>query len=208
MAAAKPSPRSYTMRARAASSAQTADAILEAAYALFRAKSYDDVSLADVADGAGVALKTVLRRFGSKDGLLLAVAQKFRAREHADRRVRAGDIPAAARVLAGRYEDSMDILARFWPLEDRVASVGSVLASARAYHRAWLSETFAPYLPRRRGALHEQRLYELVGATELYTWHLWRRRMGASAATAEQALIETLRALVAHWVSKRRTSDE
>src|SRR6476619_6911201 len=131
MAAAKPSPRSYTMRARAASSAQTADAILEAAYARFRAKSYDDVSLADVADGAGVALKTVLRRFGSKDGLLVAVAHKYRARENADRRVPAGDIPAAARTLAGRYEDSMDMLARFWPLEDRVAAVGSVLANAR-----------------------------------------------------------------------------
>ena len=207
MAAAKPSPRSYTMRARAASSAQTADAILEAAYALFRAKSYDDVSLADVADGAGVALKTVLRRFGSKDGLLLAVAQKYRGREHTARRVPAGDIPEAARILAGRYEDSMDMLARFWPLEDRVASVGSVLANARADHRAWLSQTFASYLPRRRGALHEQRLCELVGATELYVWHLWRRRMGASAATAEQALVETLRALVAHWARERRTSD-
>ena len=203
---ANPSPRSYTMRARAASSAQTADAILEAAYARFRANNYDDVSLADVADGAGVALKTVLRRFGSKDGLLLAVAEKFRAREHAGRRVRAGDIPAAARILARRYEDSMDVLARFWPLEDRVASVGSVLANARAYHREWLSETFAPYLPH-RGALHEQRLCELIGATELYTWHLWRRRMGASAATAEQALVETLRALVAHWATERRTSD-
>ena len=36
-----------------------------------------------------------------------------------------GDIPAAARLLAGRYEESMDMLARFWPLEDRVASIGS-----------------------------------------------------------------------------------
>jgi len=207
MATAKAAPRSYTMRARAASSAQTADVILEAAYARFRAKGYDAVSLADIADGAGVALKTVLRRFGSKDELLLAVAEKYRAREHAARRVPAGDIVAAVRILADRYEDSMDLLARFWPLEDRVVSVGSVLANARALHRAWLSETFAPYLPRRRGALHEQRLCELVGATELYTWHLWRRRMGASAATAEQALIETLRALVAHWATERRTGD-
>src|SRR6185436_11350447 len=199
--------RRYIMRARAASSAQTAEAILEAAYAQFRTKSYDDVSLADVADGAGVAIKTVLRRFGSKDGLLLAVARNYRAREHAERRVPDGDIPAAARLLAGRYEESMDMLARFWPLEDRVASIGSVLANARAFHRGWLSKTFAPYLPRRRGALHERRLCELVGATELYTWHLWRRRMGASAATAEQALIETLRALVAHWAPERRASD-
>jgi AcrR family transcriptional regulator len=195
------------MRARAASSAQTVDAILDAAYTRFRAKSYDAVSLADVADGAGVALKTILRRFGSKDGLLVAVARKYSAREHTDRRVPVGDIPAATRILAGRYEDSMDMLARFWPLEDRVPSVGSGLANARAYHRAWLSETFAPYLPRRRGALHEQRLCELVGATELYIWHLWRRRMGVSAATAEQALIETLRALVAHWATERRTRD-
>jgi|KBSSwiStaDraftv2_1062776.scaffolds.fasta_scaffold81947_2 AcrR family transcriptional regulator len=207
MAAVKPSARAYTMRARAASAARTADAILESAFARFRAESYDDVSLAAVADGAGVALKTVLRRFGSKDGLLIAVAQRYRARERAGRRVPAGDIPAAARVLAGRYEESMDILARFWPLEDRVASIGSVLTNARAFHRAWLSETFAPYLPRRRSALHEQRLCELVGATELYTWHLWRRRMAASAATAERALTETLRALVAHWAAERRTSD-
>ena len=46
MATAQPSPRSYTMRARAASSAQTADTILEAVYAQFRTKSYDDVSQA------------------------------------------------------------------------------------------------------------------------------------------------------------------
>ena len=95
------------------------------------------------------------------------------------------------------------------------ATIGEMKAKAKANddqrlnsrRSAWLSETFAPYLPRRRGALHEQRLCELVGATELYTWHLWRRRMGASAATAERALIETLRALVAHWATERRTSD-
>src|SRR5206468_3720837 len=143
----------------------------------------------------------------SKDALLLATARKYRPREHEGRRVDVGDVRGAARVLAARYETTMDMMARFWPLEDRVAAVGTLLARARLGHRKWLAETFAPYLPERRGALHDRRLAELVGATELYTWQLWRRRMGVSAATAEQAIAETLLALVAHWGDERRKSD-
>src|SRR4051812_38338200 len=106
------------MGARAAAAAETGDRILGAAISLFASTGYDDVSLRAVADRAGVTEKTVLRRFGSKDGLLLAAARTGVPREQQMRTVAQGDTGAAARVLAERYEASLDMIERYWPLED------------------------------------------------------------------------------------------
>ena len=57
------------MSARAEAAQSTADGILDVAIELFTDKPFEDVTLDDVAERAGVTKRTVLRRFESKDRL-------------------------------------------------------------------------------------------------------------------------------------------
>ena len=187
------------MDARAAAAARTAERILEAGRELFTTCHYEAVSLEALANRAGVTVKTVLRRFGSKDALLLACSQVYGTREQAARAVPVGDIAAVAAVLSERYEATMDLMARYWPLEDRIPAVAEMMARARASHKVWLAEIFAPYLPERRNRRHQRRLAELFGVTEIFVWHSWRTRLGLGADVATEAMREALYALVARW---------
>ena len=67
--------RPYRMKARAQAAEATAQAIIAAARVLFAERPYDQVSLPAIAQGAGVTVQTVLRRFGSKEELFAAAAQ-------------------------------------------------------------------------------------------------------------------------------------
>lgn len=188
--------RRYHMASRALSAAATRQRILDAARELFLgAPSFDHVSLEQIAERAGVAAKTVQRRFGSKDALLVECAQG----ERAERKVTPGDIASIAHLLASRHEATMDLVVRYLALEARVPALTQAFASARAGHWRWLEEAFAPYLPTRRSRLQRQRVAELFAATEVYSWHSWRRRFGISRDQAEKALTEILEALVGRW---------
>ena len=186
------------MRRRAASAAATRRRILNAAVELFVARGYDAVTLALVAEQAAVSLQTVLRKFGSKDALLMAASRSQRNEELAQRAVPAGDVGAVARVLADRYEATGATMMQFMALEERIASVARVLRQARQAHRRWLAQTFERELPHLKDSLYARRLAQLFGATELYVWVSWRR-LGLSRAASERAMAETLNALVASW---------
>ena len=187
------------MRSRATSAAATRRRILEAAVDLFLAHGYDDVTLARVAGQAGVSLQTVLRKFGSKDALFVAGARSHQREELARRAVPPGEVGAVARVLAERYEATGTTMTQFIALEDRMTSVATALALARQAHRRWLAQVFERELPHRTDSAYAVRLAQLFGATELYVWVSWRRRLGLSRAAAERAMADTLTALVASW---------
>jgi len=184
------------MGVRAEAAGETRQRILEAARELFMAAPFfDDVSLEQIAERAGVALKTVQRRFLSKDDLVLACART----EAQERAVTPGDLPGVVRVLADRYEASMDTTLRYLALEPRTPAVAALLADARHGHWQWLETAFSPYLPARQGPLRRRRVAELFVATEIYAWHALRRRFGLERSVAEEALRETLESLVARW---------
>lgn len=197
--------RPYRMGARAEAAEQTRLRILDAARELFTAAPFfDEVTLEQIAERAGVALKTVQRRFNSKDELLLACAQG----EAEERVVAPGDLDAIIEVLCSRYEATMDVNARYLAIEPRVAAVAELFDRARRGHWAWLEQAFEPFLPARRSALRRRRVAELFIATEIYAWHSLRRRLGLSQQLAEQALRETLVALVARWKLQPDTTKE
>ena len=184
--------------------AATRQRILDAAIESFSKDSYDEVSLDAIAKRAGVALKTVLRRFRSKDRLLLACREIMTKRERGLRAVPAGDVRAVVRVLARRYEETMDLIVGAVALEPRVAAVRKVLGIARAEHWEWLAQVFAAELPPRGHAVYKRRVAELFAATEIYVWHSWRRRLGLSRKLATEALEESLHALVDRWEEEGR----
>jgi AcrR family transcriptional regulator len=162
------------MRARAEAAEQTAERVMDAAIALWRTRPFDDISLQEIADAARVSLSTVMRRFGSKEGLTEAVLRSDRVGTQASRdAVQNGDVAGAVRMIVMDYERNGDAVIRMLALEERMEVVRVVVAAGRTAHERWVERVFGPLLdpaPRR----HLQVL-QLVAATDVYTWKLLRR---------------------------------
>src|SRR3954467_5851955 len=174
-AAGTPLPRPYLMRARADAAERTAVRIMDAAIALWREKGYDEFTLNDIAQKADVSLSTVMRRFGSKEGLAEAVLTSDRVGTQRSRdAVPAGDVDGAVRMIVDDYEDTGDAVVRMLALEERIDVVRRVVEAGRVAHAVWVTRVFGPSLsssPTRR----RRQTLQLVVATDVYTWKLLRR---------------------------------
>src|SRR3954469_12311479 len=95
--------RTYTQTARAQATERTREAILEAAIARFYRGEFD-TNLEAIADEAGVAARTILPHFGSKEGLVEAAIVAGTAAVPAEPRAPAGDAEAFSRSLVSHYE--------------------------------------------------------------------------------------------------------
>ena len=183
------------MVARAEAAAATRERALAAAWRHFSERPYEDVRLAEVAGEAGVTVRTLHARFGTKDELFVA-AWGWRMAPEGARRDAApvGDVPAAVRLLYDSYEDGGDAALRLIAQEERIPAVHEMVESGRAWHRGWVDRTFAPLLEAPAGATRERRLVALIVATDLLTWKLLRREMGLGRRTAERIVIEMVTA--------------
>jgi AcrR family transcriptional regulator len=179
--------RPYRMTARRDSVEQTRERILQAAYDAWLQLPYDQVTLDAVARDAGTSRQTLLRHFGSKDDLALAVVDWQLPREESARRVEPGDIGAAVRHLIERYETMGDANVRMLELEGRTSPIDHLLAVARASHRSWVETTFAPFLPVRQ-ARREELVMTLYAATDVTVWKLLRRDLACSRAGTEAVI--------------------
>lgn len=187
--------RDYRMTARADAAAETGRRIVAAAAELFIAHDYEDVTLQEVADRAEVTLQTVLRRFSSKEGLVNAIAEVMGPEIARARAVTTpGDILEAVRLLVDSYEEMGPMNWRMLRQEHRIPIMHELLANARAGHRAWVEETFAPLLPR-RATERERRVLRLFAATDFYLWKLFRLDLGLPRAEAERLIRDQVMAI-------------
>ena len=187
--------RPYTMRARAESAQATHRRILDAARALFLDHWYDQVTLEQVAEEAGVSKQTVLRRFGSKEGLFAAVVDELADRERldagqgADRRPRAGRRghhrdPRAHR--AHRHPHGGDGGALPQPCPRSSSRVGP---PARDGSSGTLAE---PPAGRARATTTSAAWPSLMDITSAQTWKMLRHDFKLSRKETERAVHELL----------------
>lgn len=185
------------MTSRAEAAEQTARAILDAAADLFVAEEYDDVTLAAIAERAGVTLQTVLRRFGSKDELFGAVSREKAAQIRGERvPERRGDARAAVRAIVTSYERMGDLGWRLLRHETQHATIRDILVDARAMHRRWVEDCFAGVVPE-RGERRARCIDLLFTATDFYVWKLHRRDLGKSRAETEATMLRLVNAVTA-----------
>lgn len=185
--------RGYRMKARAEAAEATAIRVLEVAVDLFSEKPFEDVTLGEVAERAGVTPRTVIRRFGSKEALF--VEAMGRAGEEAERSrdtAPVGDIVQAVRQLVAQYERWGTNRLRMLAQEDRIAVVAENVERGRHYHWSWVERTFAPLLVGRRGRDRKRRKAALIAATDVYTWKLLRHDLGLSQPETERTIIELI----------------
>jgi AcrR family transcriptional regulator len=185
--------RPYVMTARAEAAQRTGERILDAATALFWEQPTDRPSLEAVAERAGVSVQTVIRRFGGRDGLFTAAAEREGARIIEHRRTApVGDIPAAVRVLVAHYEDVGAGVLRLLAAEASTPGLATAVERGRATHRDWCERVFAPWLATRQGSDRRRLLAQCVAICDVQTWHLLRHVEGLGRTETERALIELL----------------
>jgi AcrR family transcriptional regulator len=191
-----PQKRPYRMRARAEAAAETGQRILEAVIELHRERFFDQVSLEDIAERAGVTVQTVLRRFGSKEQLIEAAAEEGKRQVmHQRDQAPVGDIEGAVKNLMEHYEEWGETALRLLAQEERVPAFRSVTDAGRAFHYEWVERTFAPLLAKRTGMARRRLLAELIAICDVYFWKLLRRDVGLSREQTELAIRETILAL-------------
>lgn len=181
------------MGARAEATQANEARVLDVALLLFTDKPYDDVSLDEIAAGAGVTKRTVLRKFGSKASLLLAANERG-GREEMRRRDEApvGDVHAAVASVVASYERFGPNRLRMLAQEDRIPVVARDAAEGRRLHVAWVERTFAPLIAPLAGAARRRRVVALVALTDVYMWKLLRLDHGLSRRDTERVLVELI----------------
>jgi AcrR family transcriptional regulator len=186
--------RTYTQTRRADATGRTREAILDAAGELFRADPQLDPSLDALAARAGVSTRTVIRQFGSKEGLLEAAIAAGVEAAQTTRHAEPGDVEGAVRAIVAHYEAMGDDVIRWLALADRLPFVRRVTESGTESHYAWVEEVFAPDLDGLPRGERRARRAALATATDVYVWHLLRRREGLGREATRSAMLAMVEA--------------
>jgi AcrR family transcriptional regulator len=188
--------RPYRMQARAEATAATKQRVLDAAEAAFDELPVNEITLAAIAKRAGVSVQTVLRHFGSRDGLFMAALVNSTTKMGGDRDVKSnGDVEEIVEVLADHYEEYGDRILRWLGQEDREPTLRLLSEVGRAFHLEWCKEAFAPVLKGMRGERRERRAFQLAALTDIYVWKILRRDRGLSPAQTKLAMREMIEPL-------------
>jgi AcrR family transcriptional regulator len=184
------SPRIYSQTKRAEATEQSRRAILTAAQGLFRDEGRFELPLDEVAKRAACSERTVIRHFGSKEGLLVAAMGAAEREVMESRRARPGDVAGSIGRLVGHYEEDGDQVLRWLSLADRYPLVRQVTESGTRLHVEWVEEVFAADLAALSGGERRRRKAVLASLTDVHVWALLRRRQGLGRKATEEAILD------------------
>lgn len=186
------------MRARADALARTREQILDAGMALWQERMTMSISLGEIAEQAGVTVRTLLRHFGSREGLLDALVEHARKEVISEREVPIGDVGAAVSTIVAHYEKWGDVVMRMLEESREGRRMAEVVEEGRRLHRLWVREVFELQLEVAADARALEDL--LLVATDVYTWKLLRRDARLSRSRTE----ERIRMLIERLVEQER----
>jgi AcrR family transcriptional regulator len=188
--------RRYTKVARAETQERTRVALLDAGQRLFFERGWDATTLEDLAAAAGVTKQTLLRHFGSKDGLL---EQAF-AKAFSDVREQRWDVPGddvgrAVDNLLDHYEAVGDRALKIDAMAD-VAVVADLVERSRQLHYDWVDVAFAAFLRPLRGRDRARRRAALIALCDVHTWRLLAGDLGLTRAEVRATLMLVIDSLL------------
>jgi AcrR family transcriptional regulator len=179
--------RPYKQRRRAAAAEANTERILQAANELFEERPWDQITFAAVAERAGVGTQTIIRRFGTKDGVARAVTAWLTPQIEAARDVPVGTPPAdIAAALARHYERWGESVDRTLRQQDASPALAEAAAGGRAAHRAWVERVFPNASSDTTG--------RLIGICGVELWLVLRRDGGLSPGAARSAVADLIAA--------------
>jgi len=182
--------RTYTMTTRAEAAEGTRRRIVDAVLTLAGERPFAEITLDAVAEAAAVSVKTVLRQFGSRDGLVAAAMDAGIHETENERRTPSGDPEAAVRSVIDHYERRGRTALMMLAQEGHDEVARTVTDRGKALHREWVRDAFSP-------ATDDVVVLDLlVVATDVYTWKLLRLDRGHSRAVTEQRMHDLVQALL------------
>jgi AcrR family transcriptional regulator len=186
--------RNYTMRARAESTIETRERILDSVIALSEEKLSLEIVLADVAERSGVSVQTILRHFGDRRRLFEEARTRQVKRVRAERSTPVGDAAAAVRTIVAFYDRMGEWSLMLQAQEHSDELSRQTVELARRVHREWVQEIFAPELAGRRDREELEDL--LVVATDVLTWKILRRDGGMSRSNTCDRMLRLVQAVL------------
>jgi AcrR family transcriptional regulator len=195
----KTATRRYSQNARALSAEATGQRIVDAFLALLMTQWLDEITLDRVAEDAGVTVQTVIRRFGSKDGLLAGSVKALGERVNAQRATPRGDVGRVVDHLLKDYEQTGDAIIRLLALELRHPALTEILYFGRREHRQWVTNAFADSLSKLEAKTRERAIDALVLITDVYSWKLLRRDMERSVAATAMTMKQLILASISEF---------
>jgi hypothetical protein len=131
----------------------------------------------------------VIRQFGSKERLLEEGITAAIAETAVTRRATPGDAAAAVGAIVTHYEAMGDEVMRWLALAERMPIVRRVTERGAESHLVWVDEVFGPDLEGLPRAARRARRAALATATDVYVWHLLRRREGLGREATREAML-------------------
>lgn len=184
------------MANRSIAVARTRKRILRATMELAVEKLTVEIVLADVAARASVTVQTILRHFGSRDGLFAAAVEFASQAIAAEREAPVGDVPEAMRVLVDHYEARGDWVTSLLGQAAHDERVKGVTDIGKRVHRDWIEQVFAPQLHAEPAAGRPAVADLLAVATDVYVWTLLRRDRGLSREQTEERMNQLVNAIL------------
>lgn len=183
------------MKARARAAAETGERILEAAKTAFSTGLFDEVTLDAIAEAAGVSVQTVIRRFGSKEDLFAAIAERESQRIVAEREPDPSGpatMSSAIHALVTHYESDGRTVLNLLRQEDRFPLIAESMTRGREEHEEWVTRHCAPVLENTTGDERRLRLEAAIAATDLYLWKLLRLDRSLTQREVERTMLMML----------------
>jgi AcrR family transcriptional regulator len=202
---ADPAIRPYRQVARAEATYDLSQRIVASFLSALKTQWLDDITLNAIAAEARTTRQTVLRLFGSKDGLLAAAIDIWPdevAKTYSRPQCKTPEELASAMV--DMLEDLGPMFLRLLALAPRHSELKRFVALGRERHRQWFIESLSGFLNDLPPEAVEQAIAECLIATDTYTWSLLRHEFGRSRAQTQATMATMMRrALDAHPFSSQ-----
>ncbi len=190
--------RPYKQVARAEAREQTRDALLDAASEEFFEGQWLKTSLESLSAKAGVTKQTLLRHFGSKDGLLIQAMMRTGGQARDQRwSAPAGDIPGVVDNLLDHYEDWGTRSMRIGAWQDGPTILAMISHAARQFHYNWVDYAFAPQLEDLNGVARIQCRAALIAICDVQTWWIFSHDLKLSRSEVRTTLINMITRMIA-----------
>jgi AcrR family transcriptional regulator len=190
--------RPYKKVAREQSQQRTRDALLDAADEELSHDRLHKISLDALSEKAGVTKQTLLRHFGSKDGLIEATISRTSEIVRKERgRAPVGDVPGAVDNLMDHYERWGNLVMRVLAEEHRIPLVRKMTDRGRQVHYDWVDYAFAPQLERMDEQARLRRRAALIAICDVHTWWLLSHDLGLERSEISAILTDLIERLLA-----------
>jgi AcrR family transcriptional regulator len=188
--------RSYTKVARAEAEERTRAALVDAADDALFSGPWEQTSLESIAQVAGVTKQTLLRHFGSKDGLLEQALRRTSAEVEKQRMsTPTDDIPGAVDNLLDHYEERGGRAMQSTNF-DRNGPLAELARMARQFHYDWVEHAFGRWLAKASPTERPRLRSALIAICDVQTWWILAHDLGLSRAEVRSTLILAIRRLL------------